>query len=140
MTTPEGSNLLKLGDSDLTISDPAADVRGRAVIDSTGEEIGKVDDLLVDDVEARVRMLSVEHGGFLGIGADHFLVPVDAVTAVTDDEVRIDRERSRLTDLPGYDPAVAYEPPYYRDVYGWWDYPSYWAAGYRYPTFPRYPV
>lgn len=139
--TKEARKLLKLGESDLTIADPEADVRGRTVIDSAGEEIGKVDDLLFDDVESRVQMLSVERGGFLGIGADHFLVPVDAVTGVTDDEVRIDRERSRLTDLPGYDPAVAAdESRHYHDVYDWWDFPGYWDPGYAYPAFPRYPV
>jgi sporulation protein YlmC with PRC-barrel domain len=139
MGTTEGSTLRRLSETDLTISDPQADVRGRKVVDAAGEDIGKVDDLLVDDAETRVRMLLVEHGGFLGIGADHFLVPVDAVTSVTDDEVRIDRERSRLTDTPGYDPAVARRPDYYGDVYGWWGFDPYWRAGYSYPPYPRGP-
>lgn len=67
-----GSTLHMLGDTDLTVADPRADVRGRNVVDAEGEDIGKVDDLLVDDSEAKVRMLRVEHGGFLGIGAAHF--------------------------------------------------------------------
>ena len=138
MATSDGSTLQKLGDTDLTIADPQADVRGRKVVDSTDEEVGKVDDLLVDDAETKVRMLSVKHGGILGIGANHFLVPVDAVTSVTDDTVRIDRDRSRLTDVPGYDPDVAEDFAYYGDVYGWWGYPAYWGPGYTYPAYPPY--
>jgi sporulation protein YlmC with PRC-barrel domain len=77
--TEQGATLVNLGDTGLTVADPNADVRGRAVVDHNGEEIGKVDDLLIDDRERRVRFLRVGHGGFLGIGASHFLVPVDAV-------------------------------------------------------------
>lgn len=95
-----------------------------------------MDDLLVDDIDARVRMLSVKHGGFFGIDTEHFLVSVDAVTEVTPDHVRIDRERSRLTDVPGYDPQVAQQPDYYSDVCGWWGYGPYWASGYVYPPYP----
>lgn len=136
MALPDGSTLQSLRETEFTVADHQSDVRGRNVVDPAGEEIGKVDDLLIDDTEKKVRMLRVEHGGFLGIGADHFLVPIDAVTAVTDDAVHIDRERSRLTDVPGYDPDVAFEPAYYDDVYGWWGYPTYWSAGYVYPGFP----
>jgi sporulation protein YlmC with PRC-barrel domain len=93
MTAPTGDTLVPLSESTLTVSDPRADVRGRKVVDATGEEVGTVDDLLVDDAEVKVRMLRVKHGGFLGIGADHFLIPVDAISSVTDDAVHIDRER-----------------------------------------------
>ena len=136
MNKPEGSTLLELGETDLTVADPAADVRGRKVVDSAGDEVGAVDELLVDDEETKVRLLRVKHGGILGIGADHFLVPVDAVTSVTAEAVHIDRERSRLTDVPGYDPSVASAVPDYDDVYGWWGYPTFWSPGYVYPGYP----
>lgn len=134
MAAPEESKLLKLSDSDLSLADGGADVRGRKVIDASGEEIGKVDDLLIDDSERKVRMLRVKHGGFLGIGADHFLVPVDAITSVTTDELHIDRDRSRLEDVPVYDPNVEHQPSEFEDVYGWWGYPTYWSPGYSYPS------
>lgn len=136
MDVSDGSTLQSLSEANLTVADSQADVRGRKVVDAEGEDIGKVDDLLVDDAEVKVRMLRVKHGGFLGIGADHFLVPVDAVTSVTEDAVRIDRDRSRLTDVPGYDPDVADQPTNYGDIYGWWGYPAYWTPGYGYPPYP----
>ena len=132
--------LVPLGDSTLTVANPDEDARGRTVVDRHGEEIGKVDDLLIDDRENRVRFLRVAHGGFLGIGQDHFLVPVDAVTGMDEDRVYIDRERSRLSDVPGYDPELAREPEYYSSVYGWWGYAPYWAPGYTYPPYPGRPV
>lgn len=136
MAASEGSTLQPLSETGLTVQDPWADVRGRKVLDAADEEIGKVDELLIDDTETKVRLLRVEHGGFLGIGADHFLVPVDAVTSVDDDSVRIDRERAEMTDVPGYDPDLAREPVYYRDLYGWWGYEPYWGPGYAYPPYP----
>lgn len=134
--TGASANLVPLSETELTVADPEADVRRRKVIDANGEQLGRVEDLLVDDEEVKVRMLQVRHGGFLGIGADHFLVPVDAVTSVTADAVHIDRNRSRLTAVPGYDPEVVYDPVYYDDVYGWWGYPTYWGPGYTYPAYP----
>jgi sporulation protein YlmC with PRC-barrel domain len=136
MTAPTDDTLLRLSETTLTVADPREDVRGRKVLDDAGEEIGTVDDLLVDSKEHRVRMLKVSHGGFLGIGADHFLVPVDAVGAVTDDAVRLDRSRSALGSAPGYDPQVEEDRGYYDAVYGWWGYPAYWGPGYIAPLFP----
>ncbi len=134
------STLVNLGDTSSTIPDDQPDVRGRTVVDADGEEVGEVDELLVDAAESQVRMLCVKHGGFLGIGADHFLVPVDAVTSVEPEAVHIDRERSKLTDVPGYDPDVEHDPDEYDGVYKWWGYPSYWSAGYIYPiTFKDVP-
>lgn len=132
--------LISLTDSSLTVANPDEDVRGRKMLDRHGEEIGSVDDLLLDDRENRVRFLRVAHGGFLGIGEEHFLVPVDAVTRIDNDHVHIDRERSKLSDVPGYNPDLAEAPDYYPGVYGWWGYSPYWAGGYAYPAYPVYPV
>jgi sporulation protein YlmC with PRC-barrel domain len=137
--TERAGTLHRLGDTDLTVADPAEDVRGRKVVDRNGEEIGDVDDLLLDDRENKVRFLRVGAGGFLGIGEHHFLVPVDAVTRIDADHVHIDRERAGLRDVPTYDPDLAYEQDYYGNIYGWWGYSPYWAPGYAYPAYPAYP-
>lgn len=131
--------IVKLSDTTLTVADPSEDVRGLKVLDRNSEEIGEVDDLLLDEREHRVRFLQVAHGGFLGIGEDHLLVPVDAVTRIDESHVHIDRERSEMSGAPGYSPELAETPDYYRDVYGYWGYGPYWAPGYAYPAYPRYP-
>jgi sporulation protein YlmC with PRC-barrel domain len=139
-TSKQPGTLVTLSDTSLTVADPQEDVRNRTVIDRNGEEIGKVDDLLLDERENRVRFLRVAHGGLLGIGQDHYLIPVDAVTGIDEDNVHIDRERGNRTGAPGYDPELAKEPDYYTGVYGWWGCAPYWSPGYTHPAFPGRPV
>lgn len=121
--------LRPLGDAGLTVANPEADVRSRRVLDRDGEEVGTVDELLIDEQDRQVRLLRVAHGGFLGIGEEHVLVPVEAVTRIDEDHVHIDRTRDAMTDTPGYHPDLAEEPTYYTSVYDWWGYPPYWGLG-----------
>jgi len=126
--------LVKLGDTDLTVADPAEDIRGHTVIDQAGEEIGTVDGLLIDDKERKVRFLQVAAGGFLGIGERTFLIPVDAVSGITDDRVQVDQTRDRVVGGPTYDPDLAELPDdYYASTYGYYGYAPFWGAGYAYP-------
>jgi sporulation protein YlmC with PRC-barrel domain len=131
--------LVKLGDTDLTVADPAEDVRGRKVYDKNGDEIGKVDDLMIDKETNKVRFLAMESGGFLGIGEHHFLIPVDAITRVTSDGVYIDQTKEQIAGAPRYDPAVVPTDTYWNDLYGYYGYSPYWAPGYVYPAYPYYP-
>jgi sporulation protein YlmC with PRC-barrel domain len=132
--------LVRLSDSDLALVDASTDVRGRRVVDADGDDVGEVDDLLVHEAERRVQLLCVRQGGFLGIGADRFLVPVDAVARVTGDAVHVDRGRAALTDVPGYDPEVEHDADYYQGVTTWWGTPSHVEPGYTHPvTFKDVP-
>lgn len=126
MTSQISGTLYELGDTDQTVADPAADVRGRVVVDGDDQEVGRVDDLLVDET-GHVRFLRVTEGGFLGLLASHYLVPAEAVVAVHPDRVLVDQQRS-TTGTPGYDPELAALPAYDGTVYGWWALPPYWGA------------
>jgi len=130
--------LVKLGDTDLKLADPNEDVRGRKVVDRDGDDIGHVDGLLVDQRDNKVRFLQVAAGGFLGIGERKFLIPVDAVTSVLPNEVRIDQTRQHLIGAPAYDPTLVYKQDYYSNLYGYYGYPPYWEPGYVYPPYPYY--
>lgn len=125
MTTQFSGTILELGDTDRTVADPATDVRGRTVVDRDGRRIGRIDDLLIDDQAHHVLFLRVAEGGFLGLGATHYLVPVQAVVAVHPDRVQIDRWRGGMGNVPLYDPDLAPLPAYYGNVYGWWGFPPY---------------
>lgn len=135
MTQP---TLHKLSDTNLTVADPAEDIRGLKVVDRQGEEIGHVDDLLIDDRETKVRFLRIASGGFLGLGETKFLMPVDAITRVRDGTVHIDQSREYIAGGPHYDPDLT-DQDYYGNVYGYYGYAPYWGAGYIYPGFPYYP-
>jgi sporulation protein YlmC with PRC-barrel domain len=133
------ASLLKLSDSNLTVADPEEDVRGRKVLDRAGEEVGTVDDLMIDDRENKVRFLRVASGGFLGLGETKFMIPVDAITRIDDDHVYIDQTREKVAGAPRYDPDLMNDA-YWGDVYGYYGYGPYWAPGYAYPPYPRYRI
>jgi sporulation protein YlmC with PRC-barrel domain len=138
MTTPSLSALSRLSETGQTVATADEDVRGRKVIDRDGEDVGRVDDLLIDDAERKVRFLLVAYGGFLGIGESKSYIPVDAITRITDDEVHIDQARAYVAGAPKYDPDVVAEPDYYSGIYGYYGYPPFWGPGYLYPGFPYY--
>ncbi len=119
--------LIKLSDANLMLSDPSQDIRDRKVIDQHGDDIGHVTGLFIDKDEKTVRMLQVGAGGFLGLGERHFLVPVEAVSSIDADEVRINQTRERVVNSPPYDPKLTEAPS--RDVfapyYGYYGYAPY---------------
>lgn len=137
MASQATARLFRLSESDYTVADSADDVRGRKVVDRNGDETGKVDDLLIDESENKVRFLRVETGGVLGIGAKSFLLPVDAITSIDDAHVHVDATREKMSGSPDYDPDIAHDD-YLTDVYGYYGFPAYWAAGYAYPMYPYY--
>lgn len=141
--TERTATLVRLSDTDLTVADPAEDVRDRSVVDRDGEEIGKVNDLLIDEREHRVHFLEVASGGFLGLGKTKFLIPVEAITRISADTVFVNQTRQHIAGAPGYDPDLINqdvgEENYYGDVYRHYGYPPYWGPGYIYPPYPYYP-
>lgn len=127
------ATLRKLSESGLTVAEPAEDVRGRKVFDSAGHEIGTVDDLMIDDREQKVRFLRVASGGFLGIGEEKVLIPVDAMTRISAEEVHVNQARDHIAGGPRYDPSL--EEPDWEQVYAYYGFTPYWAPGYVYPAF-----
>ena len=126
----DNATLYTLGDRGQTVDGSNDDVRGREVKDKDGEGIGKVADLLVDDREEKVRFLLVEHGGFLGFGDTKTLIPVDAVTKITETEVFIDQSRDRVASVPSYDPSLVDDRPYHASIYNHYGYTPYWGQRY----------
>ena len=134
----EKALMIRMGDSSLAFVDGAQDIRGRKVVDRNQEEIGKVQDLFVDQSEEKIRFLEISSGGFLGLGETKFLVPVDAITTVKENEVRIDQTRQHLAGAPSYAPELV-DARYLTNVYDYYGYVPYWGADYTYPPFPYYP-
>jgi sporulation protein YlmC with PRC-barrel domain len=137
------TTLLRLSDTELTVANPAEDVRGRKVIAKDGETIGEMSDLIVDNRETHVRFLEVASGGLFGLGRQKLLIPVDAIIRISDDAVYINQTRQRISDAPPYDPDLIHEDmgdeSYYGHVYRHYGYPPFWGPGYVYPPYTRYP-
>ena len=115
--------LVKFSDSDFRLSERWEDIRGKDVYDVNGDEVGSVKDLYVEPEERDVRFLDVGAGGFLGMGDKHFMVPVEAITDVSEDRVTISQGREKVMGAPDFDTDVVPETAYQREVYGYYGYP-----------------
>jgi CBS domain-containing protein/sporulation protein YlmC with PRC-barrel domain len=131
------ARLVRLSDTNLTLAEPAEDIRGLKAVDMAGEELGSIDDLFIDEQDRKVRFLEISSGGFLGLGATKFLIPVDAITRIADEVVHINQSRERVAGAPHYDPTLV-EEQYVSNVYSHYGYPPYWGPDYRYPPYPYY--
>ena len=130
MTQTNQIVLVSLEDSDLTLAQPADDVRDLTVVDPHGHRVGKVDDLIIDETERRARLLVVTSGGLLGLGITERLIPVDAVTRV-DDQVHIE---ALHTHVHSAESDAAHDPtPAYRELCAQYGYGPFWGPGYVHP-------
>ncbi len=132
------TKLISLSDTNMSLANSADDIRGRRVFDSSGEEVGEIDDLLIDDREKRVRFMRIASGGFLGIGSQKTLIPIDAITRIDDKVVHINLMRDRVAGAPAYDPQLVTED-YYANIYGYYGLAPFWGPGYTYPVYPFFP-
>ncbi|WIM94270.1 PRC-barrel domain-containing protein [Actinoplanes oblitus] len=141
MTTPSaGIALIELGDSDPVVADPAEDIRGRPVRDRDGHELGRIDDLLIDPEERKVRFLRVAHGGIPGFGATASFVPVEAIRAIDDEVVHVAEPKQIVAEAPRYDPGLVDATEYYHDLYRHYGYSPFWNAGHTHPGNPYYRI
>jgi sporulation protein YlmC with PRC-barrel domain len=108
--------LVKLSDSGLRLQDRASDVRGLAVFNQQGEQIGSVEDFYVDTLDREVRFLEVGAGGFLGLGEKRFLIPVEAVE-IYEDGVTVNQSREKVNESLSIKKKVMPEAAYERDLY-----------------------
>jgi hypothetical protein len=130
--------LIFLREGQLTVHDPQEDIRGRRVLNRDSQDIGRIHDLLVDERERRVRFMELASGGHFGFGEKKFLLPIDVITEIDEDAVKIDQTTERIEDAPAYDPAIVDEP-YLSSVYTHYAFAPYWGLGYTYPPYPYYP-
>jgi sporulation protein YlmC with PRC-barrel domain len=83
----------------------ASDLIGTNVRNAGDENLGSVDDLIIDQ-NGQVVAIIVGVGGFLGIGQRNVAISWDEVTksgAADDLELRVDMTRDRLRDAPEFE-------------------------------------
>ena len=74
------------------------------VINSKGEDLGKLEELMLDIDSGCVGYAVLSFGGILGIGDKLFAIPWDAMRLDTDRKAFIlDIDRERLEKAPGFD-------------------------------------
>ncbi|MHB1000323.1 MAG: PRC-barrel domain-containing protein [Armatimonadota bacterium] len=88
------------------------DIRGQAVVNPTGDEVGIVDDLYVNPRDHQVEMVAVTFTGAVGYGGKRVLVPVEEIR-IMDGCIRIITHVERIQLAPEFhEGAPSYEPYY----------------------------
>jgi sporulation protein YlmC with PRC-barrel domain len=81
-------------------------VKGFAVRNSAGEDLGRIEDLMIMLADGRVPLAAVSFGGVLGLGQNLVPVPQSAVSLIPSEGVAIiDIPADTLQNAPRIDPA-----------------------------------
>jgi sporulation protein YlmC with PRC-barrel domain len=103
---------------------------GDTVVNPAGEDLGKIEDFMLDVESGRIRYAVLSFGGVLGIGNKLFAVPPEALTVDTENKrLVLDVDRDRLQNAPGFEkdnwPNFA-DPTLGREIYGYYGRKPYW--------------
>jgi sporulation protein YlmC with PRC-barrel domain len=83
----------------------ASQLIGANVKNAAGESVGKIDELVIDPKDARIKMAVVSVGGLLGIGSKSVAIPWDKVKMGADadrDTIIIAMGKEELEQAPGW--------------------------------------
>ena len=109
----------------------AADtLEGDDVVNTLGEDLGEIKDIMVDVRSGWVAYAVLSAGGFLGIGSKLFAIPWGALTLDADRKCFVlDVDKDRLVNAPGFDkhhwPSMA-DPTWAREVHDYYGQKTYW--------------
>lgn len=139
MSTRELDRLSLSGLSAADLENLDEDLVGRTVYDRMGEEIGTVQEVLIQPRLLRAEFLVVAWGGILGIGRQVRLVPMEAMSRIEGDGVYLDRDRELVTSAPAYDDHLSDEDAelQYAAVYDLYRLTPYWAEQPEVATTPE---
>ena len=107
-TVPADRTMNVSGDRTLLIKTlPAKKIQGASVVNTKGETLGSLDDLVVDLESGKVGYAALSVGGVLGIGDKLFAVPFEEFKITHDSNNHIsfvlDVSKERLENAPGFD-------------------------------------
>lgn len=103
---------------------------GDEVRNNQGDDLGKIEDLMVDVSSSRVAYAVLSFGGFMGIGDKLFAVPLEALKFDTDENCFVlDVDKQQLKNAPGFDkdnwPDMA-DPTWASSVHTYYHVDPYW--------------
>lgn len=77
---------------------------GDPVKNSAGEDLGELEDIMIDLESGRIDYAVIARGGILGIGDKLFAIPWSSLHVDLEDEsIRLDIDEERLENAPGFD-------------------------------------
>ena len=114
---------------------------GDSVANGSGEDLGKIEAIMLDVTTGRIAYAVLSFGGFLGMGDKLFAIPWSALTLDTDNKCFVlDVPKERLENAPGFDkdhwPSMA-DPTWASDVHAYYKAQPYWDDELRSARDPR---
>ena len=108
----------------------ASTLKGDKVVNHQGEDLGKLEELMIDLERGRIAYAVLSFGGFLGMGDKLFAVPWQAFGVDTvEKRLVLNASKELLEKAPGFDksnwPNMA-DPTWGSTVYGYYGYKPYW--------------
>jgi sporulation protein YlmC with PRC-barrel domain len=83
---------------------PASKIIGETVINYQGENVGKIQELVIDARKNRVAYAVLSFGGFLGMGNKLFAMPWEAFEfSVTENKLILNVDKEKLKTAPGFE-------------------------------------
>lgn len=110
----------------------ASTMIGDDVKNPTGEDLGKIEEIMIDVNTGRVAYAVLSFGGFLGIGDKLFAVPWGAMMLDAEEEVFVlDVDEETLENAPGFDKdnwpkTTGDDDTWMVTVYEYYDRTPYW--------------
>lgn len=108
----------------------ASTLKGDKVRNQEGENLGHLEEIVIDLVDGRISYAVLASGGFLGLGDKFFAVPWDLLTVDAENhEIVMDVSKETLEHAPGFDkdnwPDV-HDRSWVEDVYQYYGHDPYW--------------
>jgi len=108
----------------------ASTLIGDKVVNEAGEEVGKIEEIMLHLPSGRIAYAVLSFGGFLSMGDKLFAIPWEAFMLDEDRKVFVlGVDKKRLENAPGFDkeswPDMA-DPAWSRDVHSYFGYRELW--------------
>lgn len=105
----------------------AASIVGDSVENQEGDDLGKIDNLMINLSTGTVEYAVLEYGSFLGIGGKLFAIPFSELHLDAERELFVlNRDKEYLKNSPGFDKAHwpdTNDHVYFNDVNTYWGSP-----------------
>jgi sporulation protein YlmC with PRC-barrel domain len=108
----------------------AGTLEGNQVVNSEGEDLGEIEDIMLDVPNGRIAYAVLSFGGFMGVGEKLFALPWQALTLDADNKCFVlDVPKERLQNAPGFNkdhwPAMA-DMAWASEIHKYYGLPPYW--------------
>jgi len=82
----------------------ASELIGYSVKNKQGEDVGEIEELVVNSQDGRIAYAVLSFGGFLGMGDKLFAIPWKSLTPIPEQQsFSLDVDKEKLAETPGFD-------------------------------------